>query len=498
LRAALQEALSQGGASTLTFSVSGTLSLTYDLPYISGGVAITVTGPGQDQLILQPYNQPPTAARAFTVTAGNTLSLSGLTLTKFASGALYTNGGNLNITNCLITANSGSLYNPSPAISIYGRAGVNITGSTISNNGGEGGNAIYISSPDNTPQINITSSTFVNNTNILGDGGAIAKYGGTLNLVNSTLVNNSANYYGGAIYNAQGPVFISNSTIFGNAVTRPGDGKGGGIYSASSTSPNTEVTLKNTIIAGNTSAGYAPNIMGYIISAGYNLQGSLDLYSTNLNGSGDLTVNDDEVFKAEFSPLSNNGGPTQTILPLAANPAINNGNPSGCTDQSGVPITTDQRGISLPQGGRCDIGAVEVVGLLVNSAADTDDGLCDAANCTLREALNLANTPEVNKVIFFNLPGGPDQTILLDSGQPLPPLASSILLDGLSPPGATCVSATGQVEINGNGLDGNGLVLTGGSTVKGLNISNFKGRLIPASSENGSNLIWCVKAKKTI
>jgi hypothetical protein len=31
-----------------------------------------------------------------------------------------------------------------------------------------------------------------------------------------------------------------------------------------------------------------------------------------------------------------------------------------------------------------------------------------------------------------------------------------------------------------------------------LNISNFKGRLIPASSENGSNLIWCVKAKKTI
>jgi CSLREA domain-containing protein len=39
--------------------------------------------------------------------------------------------------------------------------------------------------------------------------------------------------------------------------------------------------------------------------------------------------------------------------------------------------------------------------LLVTSTADTDDGLCNAANCTLREAIKVANTQAGDDVIGF-------------------------------------------------------------------------------------------------
>ncbi|MGZ9226502.1 MAG: choice-of-anchor Q domain-containing protein, partial [Anaerolineales bacterium] len=45
---------------------------------------------------------------------------------------------------------------------------------------------------------------------------------------------------------------------------------------------------------------------------------------------------------------------------LPGSPAIDTGNPAGCTDQNGNLLTTDQRGVARPQGGRCDIGAFEL------------------------------------------------------------------------------------------------------------------------------------------
>jgi hypothetical protein len=49
--------------------------------------------------------------------------------------------------------------------------------------------------------------------------------------------------------------------------------------------------------------------------------------------------------------LTNNGGPTQTHLPAADSPAVDNGANAG--------ITSDQRGVARPQGAGFDIGAVE-------------------------------------------------------------------------------------------------------------------------------------------
>ena len=49
------------------------------------------------------------------------------------------------------------------------------------------------------------------------------------------------------------------------------------------------------------------------------------------------------------------------VLARKDSPAKSGGNPAGCTDNLGNPLTTDQRGMSRPVGPRCDIGALEYV-----------------------------------------------------------------------------------------------------------------------------------------
>src|SRR6185436_14290396 len=63
---------------------------------------------------------------------------------------------------------------------------------------------------------------------------------------------------------------------------------------------------------------------------------------------------------AAVSPLLDNGGPTQTFVPLDGSPLIDAGN---CTDSAGKAVTTDQRGTARPIGATCDIGAVESPGV---------------------------------------------------------------------------------------------------------------------------------------
>ncbi len=44
--------------------------------------------------------------------------------------------------------------------------------------------------------------------------------------------------------------------------------------------------------------------------------------------------------------------------------------------------------------------------LVVNASDDTDDGVCDVAHCSLREAINAANAHAGPDAIHFNIPGG--------------------------------------------------------------------------------------------
>ncbi len=108
--------------------------------------------------------------------------------------------------------------------------------------------------------LNIRNSTITNSS--AEEGGAIANEG-TLNVENSTISNNSASVKGGAIYNLEGTVTISNSNLNRNS--------GRAIHNDDGV-----VTIDNSFFSGN-SARYGAAI--------YNDEGTLKISNTSFNGN---------------------------------------------------------------------------------------------------------------------------------------------------------------------------------------------------------------------
>jgi hypothetical protein len=74
-------------------------------------------------------------------------------------------------------------------------------------------------------------------------------------------------------------------------------------------------------------------------------------------GTSDTVATSKTIDPLLASSLANNGGPTKTIALLKGSPARNE--IPNATNGCGTEITTDQRGVSRPQGRRCDVGAFE-------------------------------------------------------------------------------------------------------------------------------------------
>lgn len=172
--------------------------------------------------------------------------------------------------------------------------------------------------------------------------------GGGINNLGSLRVNNSTISGNGALFSGgianRGTLSVNNSTVAGNS----GLVGGIGIYSGSA-------TLQNSIVA---SLG-GGNCAGTVTSNGYNLSSD---GTCNFTNTGDLNNTDPML-----GPLQYNGGQTQTMaLPLGS-PAVDAGNPSGCTDGLGHLLKTDQRGKPRPDAEEtvgCDMGAYEYQGAL--------------------------------------------------------------------------------------------------------------------------------------
>jgi hypothetical protein len=93
-------------------------------------------------------------------------------------------------------------------------------------------------------------------------------------------------------------------------------------------------------------------------SLGYNFSDDATCGFTNV-ATGDR----ENAGSPGLGALASNGGPTQTMLPLAGSPLLDwipLGACGGGNDLAGFPVTTDQRGVGRPQGPGCDVGAVEV------------------------------------------------------------------------------------------------------------------------------------------
>lgn len=112
----------------------------------------------------------------------------------------------------------------------------------------------------------------------------------------------------------------------------------------------------------------------------------------------------------------------------------------------------------------------------VNSTNDVDDGACNAAHCSLREAINAANAAAGSDTIAFTIAGAGVKTISPTSA--LPALTGPVIIDGLTQPGATCAAwpPTLLIVLSGAmaGPSIPGLqVTTSASTVRGLAVNGW-------------------------
>jgi len=162
-------------------------------------------------------------------------------------------------------------------------------------------------------------------------GGGIYHRGGTLALLNTTVSRNRATTGGGGgIWNYNGTSVLTCTTIASNTAAAGG----GGIHWMSGT-----ISLQNSIVAHNGAA----NCAGTLTSNGHNLDSGT---TCGFTASGDITGTDPLL-----GPLVEDGGTLVHPL-LEGSPAIDAG---VCV----AGITTDQRGVTRPQGAGCDIGAYE-------------------------------------------------------------------------------------------------------------------------------------------
>jgi hypothetical protein len=258
-----------------------------------------------------------------------------------AYGGGIGNLGNLTISHSTLIGNSatGSNHRGGAGGGIDNGGNLTISNSTLSGNLSTGGFDSSGGGVDNHGGLTINSSTL--SANGAANGGGIVN-SGTLRINNSTLSGNCPGFClaGGGILN-YGTLRINNSTLSGN-----GAANGGGIFLKAGTA-----MLQNSIVSNSTHGG---NCSGNITSKGYNLSSD---NTCNFNGPGDLNNTDPKL-----GQLGNYGGPTETIPLLSGSPAIDAGNPGGCTDGHGHLLKTDQRGRPRPDKedtGGCDMGAYE-------------------------------------------------------------------------------------------------------------------------------------------
>ena len=145
---------------------------------------------------------------------------------------------------------------------------------------------------------------------------------------------------------------------------KDGVASGGGVFG-----PNSSLTIDNTIVSADHSGAAFNDISGTVVSTS----------SDNLVGVGGGLINGSHgnktgITNPKLSPLGDNGGPTQTMLPLAGSPAIDAGSnsliPSG--------LATDQRGYARIFNNTVDIGADEYNAITITGYVFNDvngDGL---------------------------------------------------------------------------------------------------------------------------
>jgi uncharacterized repeat protein (TIGR01451 family) len=413
LRQAIKDACT---GSTISFNVTSPITLTTAELLINKD--LTITGPGANVLtVMRSTAGVIPEFRIFNIQSG-TVNIAGLTISNghpadgvsgsdgdVGGGILNNTGATLNLKNVAMSAN---------------QSGTGADANLIGGHGGGGGGVF------NSGTLTIVNSTLSGNQTGAGgtgkgDGGTGGDGGsgggvfnsGTLTIVNSTLSGNQTGAggtggipggggKGGGICNSN-TLTLVNSTISGN---QTGAGAGGGVSDTGGTT-----NVKNTIVAGNAALGSSgPDLDGTFNSQDYNLIG--DTSGATINGTTTHNINN---VNPNLDVLANNGGPTQTMLPLPNSAAINAGDPANLPPDTfdvdgdantAEALPVDQRGFARLVGAKFDIGAVETNYTISATAGTPQSTTVNTAFATaLKATVTESGIAKSGIAVTFTAPG---------------------------------------------------------------------------------------------
>ena len=281
------------------------------------------------------------------------------------SGASADGVFTLSISNSTVSGNT-AFNDGGGGIDTEDPATITIDHSTVSGNTGGGGGGV--GSYGETTTFTANASTFAGNVTE-GSGSAVYLSGveeadpvsaaaeqTTADFTNSTITGNTEGAFGAlAIHGALGfnHVTMTNNTSEGTEMETQSASNRGGVdaFAVEDDAANLVAhtfTSKNSVVsqphgAVNCGTSEAPPTDG-----GYNFSDDASCGFTA--PTSNVKTPNDPLLGA----LANNGGPTETLLPLVGSPLLDAIPPAACGSD------VDQRGVTRPQGTGCDVGAVEV------------------------------------------------------------------------------------------------------------------------------------------
>jgi len=424
LRDAVNQANNQhGGVITFQDGFSGTVALASPLPPIF--VDLQVVGPGPRVVTISGGSQ----SRLFFIQAG-TASVSGIGIADGLAGSSVADSSGIgiqnlssslvSIDNCIVT-NHSTTVGGSFGAGLYNRGKMTITNTTISYNRSGSGAGI-----DNQGSLTIGNSVITGNVSANsagGGGGILNEEGASLTIVNTTFSGNTAAENGGGLLNF-GAVSIADS-MFSRNEAHGADGAGGALMNqtrgtvsiarstfsenlsaqdggAIGNTTNANLTIANSTFAGNRAGGNGGALVNRataVASVGSStINGNAALLGSGIYNEGNanqLTIANSIVAgnanslsnqpddcqgcgaagnanliggNPKLGSLQNNGGLTQTMLPLPGSPVIGAG-------ASSIAGTTDQRGQPRLAAGSVDLGAVQTSYTLAFATQPQDGSL---------------------------------------------------------------------------------------------------------------------------
>jgi parallel beta-helix repeat protein len=404
LRDAINQANTTAGPDVIAFQAGLTGTITLTTGELDVYDSVDVQGPGQSVLSVSGNN----SSRVFYLYSDAStidVRIAGLTITQGAGtiGAGIKNFGetllleDVTLTQNHATSDGGALWSDTPA------ADLTIRRSTISGNtSGDDGGGVYLYHTGTPLAI---ENSIISGNQATNDGGGIYLYNAEDNVtISDTAISGNAANLGGGLFlyatSGNGQFIIERSTISGNDAL-----DGGGMFFYA---PRTPVTIEDSTISGNhATAGDGGGIdfyslynglgLNFVTVAGNTATGnggglfvqiglatidnsiladntaatdndlgdgsdaSFDLRYTLLETSAGANISDlgGNIFNVDpqLGALANNGGPTGTQRPALTSPVVNAADPG-----LAPPPLTDQRGQPRFYPTRADMGAVELVG----------------------------------------------------------------------------------------------------------------------------------------